>query len=182
MTTPAGHRIELLEAVPKQLAATTAHPPSSSLPALPWRDPHTVPAGQLSAYIARLEQACLDYPSSAALRTCLGMAHAMNYDVYASLDALEEARAIDRSDFWAQMKYAELLYRLRTLVRAEEETQRAIELAQSAWQLAIARRQLQEIRQLARNSARNVTFSQPLGRPAVALALVMAALFGVMLW
>ena len=158
-------------------ATTIAH-----LPALPWRDPHTVPPAQLSTYIARLEQACLDYPTSAPLRTCLGMAHAMNYDVYASLDALEEARAIDRSDFWAQMKYAELLYRLRTLARAEQETQRAIELAQSAWQLGIARRQLQEIRRLARDGARNVTFSKPLGRPALALVVLMAALFGVMLW
>jgi hypothetical protein len=180
MTAPAGHSLEPV--IPEQHATTTVNLPASLLPALPWRDPHTVPPGQLSTYIARLEQACVEYPTSAPLRTCLGMAHAMNYDVYASLDALEEARAIDRSDFWAQMKYAELLYRLRTLVRAEQETQRAIELAQSPWQLGIARRQLQEIRRLARDSVRNVTFSKPLGRPALALVLLMVALFGVMLW
>ena len=50
------------------------------------------------------------------------MAHAVNYDVYKSMDALEDARAVDPENFWAQLKYAELHYRLRALNRAEEET------------------------------------------------------------
>src|SRR5262245_60088230 len=94
----------------------------SSLPPVPWRDPHNVPPGELTAYIAQLERACLENPRSADLRTCLGMAHAVNLDVYKSMDALEEARAIDPENFWAQLKYAELNYRLRILSRAEEET------------------------------------------------------------
>src|SRR5262245_3332470 len=127
--------------------------PQSSLPPVPWRDPHTIPPTELAAYIHRLEQACLAHPDCANLRTCLGMAYAMNYDVYKSLDALEEARTIEVKNFWAQMKYAELHYRLRTLVRAEEETLKAIELAEDPWQLGIARRQLQEIRRLTREGA-----------------------------
>ena len=66
-----------------------------TLPPVPWRDPHTVSPADLSAYIQKLEQACLDNPRSADLRTCLGMAYAVNYDVYKSMDALEEATAID---------------------------------------------------------------------------------------
>jgi hypothetical protein len=120
--------------------------------------------------------------SSAPLRTCLGMARDMNHDVYGSLDALEEARAIDRTDFWAQMKYAELHYRLRTLARAEEETRLAMALAETPSQLGVARRQLQEIRRLLREGTRNVTFNQPLGRPALALGAFVLAVFGVMLW
>jgi hypothetical protein len=50
------------------------------------------------------------------------------------MDALEEARAIDPTNFWAQMKYAELHYRLRALMRAEDETLKAIELAENVWQ------------------------------------------------
>ena len=76
-------------------------------------------------------------PQSADLRTCLGMAHAVNYDVYKSMDALEDARAVDPDNFWAQLKYAELHYRLRALDTAEEETRRALELADDA---AAARR------------------------------------------
>ena len=78
----------------------------SSLPAIPWRDPHDVPTAELSVSLARLDVRALEHPTSVNLRTCLGMAHAMNYDVYQSLDALEDALAIDRTNFWAQMKYA----------------------------------------------------------------------------
>jgi hypothetical protein len=157
-------------------------PPQSGLPPVPWRDPHEVPAGELSTYIARLEQGCLDHPDSADLRTCLGMARAMNFEVYKSFEALEDARAIDPANFWAQMKYAELHYRLRCLKRAEEETGKALALAENVWQLGVARRQVQEIRRLSREGARNVSWTKPLVGPTVALSLMMVVLFVVMLW
>ena len=50
------------------------------------------------------------------------MAYAMNYEVYKSMDALEHAVAAEPDHFWAQMKLAELHYRLRALECAEEET------------------------------------------------------------
>jgi len=156
--------------------------PQPSLPPVPWRDPHSVPPEELSQYIQRLEQACLDRPHSADLRTCLGMAYAMNFDVYKSMDALEAARAIDSSNFWAQMKYAELHYRLRTLRRAEEETLKAVELAENVWQLGVARRQLQEVRRLSRDSARNVHWTKPLATPALILSAMIVLLFVVMMW
>jgi len=161
---------------------TAVAQPRFPVPPIPWRDVLDVPQRELSAYIARLEQACLDHPTSAPLRTCLGMARAMNYDVYGSLDALEDARTLDPTDFWAQMKYAELHFRLRTLVRAEVETRKALNLAETPGQLGIARRQLQEIRRLAREGTRNITFDKPLGYPALAVAGLIAMLFGVMLW
>ena len=84
------------------------------------------------------------------------MAHAVNYDVYKSMDALEDARTIDPDNFWAQLKYAELHYRLRALNRAEEETRRAADLATNPFQLAMARQQMKEIRALQHTSVRNV--------------------------
>jgi hypothetical protein len=156
--------------------------PHPSLPPVPWRDPHNVPKDELTAFIARLEQACVDQPHSADLRTCLAMARAMNYDVYQSMDAVEEARAIDPTNFWAQMKYAELHYRLRALMRAEEETVKAIELAENVWQLGIARRQLQEIRRLYRESARRVHWTKPLTVPALVLGLMFVVVFVAMSW
>ena len=167
-----------IESGPKGPALQSVLP--SSLPSLPWRDPHHVPKEELTAFIARLEQACLEQPQSADLRTCLGMARAMNYDIYKSMDALEEARAIDPRSFWAQMKYAELHYRLRALRRAEEETKKAIELAENVFQLGIARRQLQEIRRLTREGARNVHWTKPLTIPAVVLSLMLVLTFVVM--
>ena len=70
----------------------------------------------------------------------------MNYDVYKSMDALEECQGrVDPEHFWAQLKYGELHYRLRALPKAEDETLKAAELAQNAWQSvngaeAVARR------------------------------------------
>ena len=121
-------------------AAAPWTPPS--LPPVPWRDVHDVAPEELSAYITKLEQMCVEYPQSADVRTVLGIAHAVNLDVYKSMDALEDARAVDPENFWAQLKYAELQYRLRCLNKAEEETRRAADLAQNPMQLAIARKQM----------------------------------------
>src|SRR5947209_6990880 len=114
---------------------------------VPWRDPHTVSPVELKEYIGFLEAACEEHPHSADLRTCLGMAYAMNYEVYKSMDTLEAAVGLDETHFFAQMKYSELLYRLRTLERAEEETVKALNLAGNGWELSLARKQLHDIRQ-----------------------------------
>ena len=160
--------------------ALVAARPLPSLP-VPWRDPHTVPPGEITSYIHALEQACIEHPASADLRTVLGMAHAVNHDVPQSMDALEAATSMDPESFWAHFKYAELHYRLRALTRAEALTTTALNLATNGWQISLARKQLQEIRALSRNSARNLTWKMPLGGPAVlAAALVIATL--VFLW
>ena len=91
------------------------------------------------------------------------------------MDALEEARWLDPADFWAQMKLSELLYRLRELPRAEQETGRALELAGDAGQLALARAQLQEIRRLRCQQTRKPSWVKPLTRPGAWLAAMCAA-------
>jgi len=169
------------ELVPRSTELVNATPLRPTL-VVPWRDPQNVPPVELAAHIARLEQACLEHPASADLRTCLGMAYAMNYDVYKSMDALEDARSVEPENFWAQLKYAELHYRLRALNRAEEETHRATELAQNPFQLAIARRQLKEIRTLKHGCVRNVHWTKPLTTPALLLSAGLVVMFVVMLW
>src|SRR5205809_869173 len=123
-----------------------AQPTGLRLPPVPWRDPNTVSPADLARYIQNLETACEQNPRSADLRTCLGMAYAMNYEVYKSMDALEVAVQVDPIHFFAQLKYAELHYRLRALIVAEQETIKALDLAGNSWELALARKQLQEIR------------------------------------
>jgi len=150
-------------------------PAAERLPAVPWRDPHTVEKHELAAYIAMLETKCAEHPQSADLRTCLGMAHAMNYDVYKSMDALEEAILIDPNHFWAQLKFAELLYRLRALPRAEQEMLGALDLAANGFEASLARKHLLEIRRLMREGTQKPAWTKPLGIPAAVLA-VMAVL------
>jgi len=104
------------------------------------------------------------------------MAHAMNYDVYKSMDALEAAVRLEPNHFFAQLKYAELHYRLRALVKAERETLKALDLATNAWELSTARNQLQEIRKLMREGTQKPEWTKPLLRPALCLAAMTIAL------
>jgi len=162
-----------LELVPTLAsAARTLDRPIHVLP-VPWRDPHTVSPAQLKEYIGFLEQACEENPNSADLRTCLGMAYAMNYDAHKSMDALESAVALDATHFFAQLKYSELLYRLRALPRAEEETLKAVELAGNPWELSLARKQLQEIRRLIREGTQKPEWNKSLRRPSLAVMIMM---------
>lgn len=144
----------------------------------PWRDPHTVSPEDLQVYIERLEEAFRKNPASADLCTCLGMAYAMNYDVYRSMDALEEAVRLDGEHFFAQLKYAELLYRIRTLRRAEDETLKALALAGNGWEYSLARTQLQEIRTMLRKGNERPALTKSLRAPAL-LLLAMAIAAGV---
>ncbi|HVW06169.1 MAG TPA: hypothetical protein VHB78_14255 [Vicinamibacterales bacterium] len=164
--------------------AIVVQPPSadSLLPAVPWRDPHTVPPGALAEYIRHMEEQALANPRSADVRTCLGMAYAVNYEVYKSMDALETATQVDPDHFWARLKYAELHYRLRALPRAEEETLKAVDLAKNAWQLSLARTQLRQIRKLLHEGTRTVTWNKPLTAPTLALAGLLALITIVMVW
>jgi tetratricopeptide (TPR) repeat protein len=147
----------------------------SPLPPVPWRDPHTVSPEKLTDYIRALEIACVGNPDSADVRTCLGIAYAMNYEVYKSMDALESACQINPNSFWARFKYAELHYRLRALPRAEEETIAALELAANSFEVSLARKQLLEIRRLMREGTVKPVLSRSLAVPALVLAILSVA-------
>jgi len=163
-------------------SSSTLHTRLRSIPPVPWRDPQKVAPEQLAGYIQTLEDACLEHPGSADLRTCLGIAYAVNYDVYKSLDALEHAVSIDPANFWARLKYGELQYRLRALLVAEKETAKALDLAENGWQLSLARKQLHDIRRLNRESTRNVAWDKPLTKPALALVAMIVLTFMGMSW
>ena len=163
------------------LASTAVQPWSeSSVPALPWRDLHTVSRTDLAAYIRELERLCLERPASPALWTRLGMAYAVNYDVTKSMEALETAAGIDPAHFWARLKYGELHYRLRALDCAEDETLKALDLAENAIQLSMARKQLREIRALNPPVRRRTTPS--LTGQAVFLSALMVFAYLAVAW
>ena len=163
-------------------SSLTAPFPHEGLPIVPWRDPQTVSPLERSAYIQLLERVCLENPQSVELRTFLGMAYAMDYQVYKSMDVLEAATAMDPDHFWAQLKYAELHYRLRALPAAERETLKAVDLARNPWELNVARKQLQEIRRLLREGTRTIAWNKPLITPALVLLAMFALLFVTRFW
>jgi len=174
-TTPPGQLIELPHSDNGAVAAYR-------LPPVPWRDPHTVSAAQLKEYIGALEKACEENPRSADLRTCLGMAYAMNYEVYKSEDALARAIELGPDNFFAHLKYSELHYRLRALVRAEQETLKALDLARNSWELNLARMQLQEVRRLMREGTQKPEWTKPLTTPALFLIAMTVILCLAVYW
>jgi hypothetical protein len=110
------------------------------------------------------------------------MAHAMNFDVYQSMDALEAAVSLEPGNFFAQLKYAELLYRLRALIRAEEETLKASDLARNSWEFSLVRKQLLEIRRLMREGTQKPEWTKPLTTPALWLAAMTMIFCLVVYW
>ena len=101
------------------------------------------------------------------------MARAMNFEAYKSIDALEKAIAIDPNNFWAQLKYAELHYRLRALPKAEKEMLLALELAGSYLEASVAKKHLLEIRRLIREGSQKPAWTKPLLAPTAALGLIL---------
>jgi len=147
-----------------------------------WRDPQTISPEELASSIQRLESAVEANPHSSDLRTCLGMAYAMNFDVYKSLDALTIATELNPESFWAQMKYSEWHYRLRALPKAEAETLKALELATNGGDAFVARKQLQEIRRLIREGTQKPAWTKPLLPPLLVCLLLFAVLSVTTLW
>lgn len=167
--------------ITKQNGALLAPLSETGIPAQLWRDPHTVPVEQRQFAIQRLEKAVEANPNSADLRTCLALVHAINYDPHSSLSCLEKAVELDPTHFFAQLKLAELWYRLRALPRAEEEAKKALNLAQSQREYQMSRALLQEIRKLQNNSWARPTWDKPM-LPAVlsaAAAIVIALVVGL---
>jgi hypothetical protein len=153
-----------------------------TLPPVPWRDPHTVSPAQLDQHVAALEAACEVNPRSADLRTCLGMAYAMRFEPYKSMDTLKAATHLDPEHFFARFKYAELMYRLRAIDLAESETLHALELARNGWELSLARKQLAEIRRLRREGTQKPAWTKPLIAPALCLMLMFILLSLAAVW
>ncbi len=164
---------------PETLAAAEGSAPVRILP-IPWRDPQSVSKQELSVHIGSLEKACQENPRSADLRTCLGMAYAMNFEVYKSMDTLETAVNLDETHFFAQMKLSELFYRLRALPKAEEETLKAVHLARNGWELSLARKQLQEIRRLTHDGTQKPAWTKSLKMPTIILA-AMVVVFSLLM-
>ena len=89
----------------------------------------------------------------------------MNYDVYKSMDVLEAAIDLDKTHFFAQMKYSELSIGCGRC-KARRRDSEGVELAGNGWEFSMARKQLQEIRRLFREGTQKPKWNKPLRTPA----------------
>ena len=115
-----------------------------------FRDPSVLDAGERVDLVLQLREAVSIEPQVAALRVLLGMALCVNLEVQDALEELRCAVELEPDSFIARLKLGELLMRLRICSEAAEQTSVASQLARSAIQAELARRQGSTIRTMRR--------------------------------
>lgn len=115
-----------------------------------FRDPNVLERPERSELVAQLKEAVALEPQASELRVLLGMALCVNFDGQSALEELREACRLAPDSFIAQLKFGELLMRLRVCDQAAERTQLAAELAATSLQAELARRQATTIRTMQR--------------------------------
>lgn len=115
-----------------------------------FQDPNTLERPERADLVEQLKEAVALEPQVSELRVLLGMALCVNFDGQSALEELREACRLEPDSFIAQLKFGELLMRLRVCDQAAEHTQLAAELATSSLQSDMARRQAATIRTMQR--------------------------------
>lgn len=111
-----------------------------------FRDPYLLEPADRTALIAQLREAVALDPQTAELRVLLGMALCVNFEAQEAMEELRTSVCLAPDSFIAHLKFGELLMRLRVCDQAAEETRMAAQLASSAFQSELARRQAAAIR------------------------------------
>ena len=134
--------------------------PSSSTPALSsalspsvqalmtrmFRDPYVLDKADRTELVEELTYMIAARPDLPELRVLLGMTLCVDHNPQAALEVLRTAATMAPDSFLAQLKFGELLMRLRICDQAAEHTHQAALLAENAVQSELARRQAATIR------------------------------------
>jgi tetratricopeptide (TPR) repeat protein len=115
-----------------------------------FRDPRVLDEHERGDLIAQLRNAVELAPQAAEVRVLLGMALSVDLQAQEAMEQLREAANQAPDCFIAHLKFGELLMRLRICRQAEEETQKAAQLATNDVQAEMARRQAATIRTMLR--------------------------------
>jgi hypothetical protein len=115
-----------------------------------FRDPNVLERPERAELVKHLKEAVALEPQVPELRVLLGMALCVNFDGQSAMEELREACTLAPDSFIAQLKFGELLMRLRICDQAAEHTQIAAELATTSLQAELARRQATTIRTMQR--------------------------------
>ena len=115
-----------------------------------FRDPRVLNEEERSDLVTQLKGAVELAPHVAEVRVIYAMALCVDLQVQEALEQMRQATRQAPACFIARLKFGELLMRLRICRQAEEETQKAAELASNAVQSELARKQATAIRTLLR--------------------------------
>lgn len=125
-------------------------PEASNLLERMFRDPRVLEPEERGSLIAQLRSAVELAPQVAEVRVLLGMALSVDLQVHPAMEELRQAVKLAPDSFIAQLKFGELLMRLRVCDQAAEHTHEAARLASNPAQSELARRQAATIRTMMR--------------------------------
>jgi hypothetical protein len=115
-----------------------------------FRDPRVLESHERLDLVAQLQSAVELAPQVVELRVMLGMALCVNLEVQEAMDQLQHAVEMAPDSFIAQLKFGELMMRLRICDKAAEHTHEAARLATNTIQSELARKQAAAIRTMTR--------------------------------
>jgi hypothetical protein len=137
------------ERAPLTLPAVLGSEATSTLEKM-FRDPRMLESEERVSLIAQLRNAVTLAPQVVELRVLLGMALCVDLQAQEAMEELRHAINQEPDNFIAQLKFGELLMRLRICDQAAEHTQQAARLATNAFQSELARKQAATIRTMTR--------------------------------
>lgn len=130
--------------------STVLRPATTNLLERMFRDPRVLQSHERLDLVTELRSAVDRAPQVVELRVILGMALCVNLEVQEAMEELREATQMAPDSFIAQLKFGELMMRLRICDKAAEHTQEAARLASNAIQSELARKQAAAIRAMMR--------------------------------
>lgn len=148
---------------PLALPSVLGHETSNLLQKM-FRDPRVLEPQERTDLITQIRSAVELAPKVAELRVLLGMALSVDLQVHPAMEELREAVKIAPDSFIAQLKFGELLMRLRVCDQAAKHTQEAARLATNSVQSELARRQAATIRTMLREGIERGGYSSLLPR------------------
>ena len=140
----------LAETASSSAISAALRPGTTSLLERMFRDPRVLEPHERLDLLAQLRSAVELAPQIVELRVMLGMALCVNLEAQEAMNELQHAVEIAPNSFIAQLKYGELMMRLRVCDKAAEHTHEAARLATNAMQSDLARKQAATIRTMMR--------------------------------
>src|SRR6266702_1025394 len=131
-----------------------------------FRDPYVLEKAELTELLGELTYLVAARPDLPELRVLLGMTLCVDNNPQAALEVLRASVEMAPDNFLAQLKFGELLMRLRICDQAAEHTHQAALLAANPVQSELARRQAATIRTMRREGVERGGYSGILSRVA----------------
>jgi tetratricopeptide (TPR) repeat protein len=118
-------------------------------------------AGEPEAAVVALSHCVEEAPAFPEPHVCLGLAHALSYNVYPALDHLEVATKLDANNFAAHFTLAQLNFKLRIPQKGYSAAKQALRCIRTIEQRKMLAQLLKEERERERNGIGRPWLNKP---------------------